>query len=555
MLRELRVRNLALIEEARLHFGPGLNALTGETGAGKTVLVEALDLLLGGRGDSGLIKAGAEKLELEASFEIEDNEPARMIAEGEGFEVDGELILRRIIGSDGKSRCYVNGRMSTVSSLSRLGERLVDIHGQHEHQRLLHPSSHLEYLDAYGDAAHQDLLRKYRLSWESWKEAKDKLELFTMAEADRLREMDLLAFQVKEIEAVRPLSGEMEELLRERKRMQNREELFNSASAAYISIAGDDGEGGVLDGLGRAEGAVARASLLDETLADLVPALRDCQERLAEAAACLRSYGETLEFEPGRLDAVEARLHALNDLARKYGRDTDEILDHLARSKARLEQLSNLDRSQDEAKAEIAELRARLETYGGALSESRRRLAEKLMKETNRELKDMNMAGMRFRIEIDRSREFAAEGGDSVEFTVSPGKEVPFRPLARIASGGELSRIMLALKIALARADAVPTLVFDELDSGIGGRTADVLAEKLRLIGDYHQVLSITHLPQVAAISGTHLSIRKEAGSKGVTTSVELLDSQRRVEELTRMLGGDEATARKHALSMLKKKT
>jgi len=554
MLRELHVRNLALIEEASLDFGPGLNALTGETGAGKTVLVEALDLLLGGRGDSGLIKPGAEKLELEAAFEVGDNHAVRRIAEEEGFEVDGEIILRRIIGSDGKSRCYVNGRMSTVATLSRLGERLVDIHGQHEHQRLLRPSSHAEYLDDFGGHDHLNLIKNYRLLWEGWKKAKENLEKINMDEAERLRGIDLLAFQVREIEAVRPLEGEMEELLKDRKRMQNREELYNTVREAYAIVAGEEGEGGVLDSLGLSEATIAKAAALDEDLKEWMLRLREAQDQLTEIAHPMRSYVDSLEFEPGRLEEVESRLRALGDLARKYGPETNEVLAHLERSRARLEELRNLDQAQDKAKEEATRLEAEIGEAARSLTESRKALAGKLTRETNKELKDMNMVGMSFQVELMEAAGFLSSGRDIVEFKVSPGKDMPFRPLGRIASGGELSRIMLALKLALARADAVPTLVFDEVDSGIGGATADILASKLSLIGNYHQVFSITHLPQIAALSDRHLSIRKDTRPKGISTSVEVLEDDSRVDELVRMLGGDKTTAREHALAMLKNK-
>lgn len=555
MLRELHVRNLALIEEASLDFGPGLNVLTGETGAGKTVLVEALDLLLGGRGDSGLVRPGAEKLELEAAFEVEDDHPARRLAEEGGFDADGgEIILRRTIASDGKSRCYINGRIGTVATLSRLGERLVDIHGQHEHQRLLNSSSHLEYLDAFGSPDHLGMLVNYGAIWEAWNRAREKMARITMDEAERLREIDLLAFRVREIGAVNPLEGEMEELLKERKRMQNREDLFDSVREAYTSIAGDQEGDGVLDRLGMAESAIARAASLDEDLSEWGSRLRGAQEQLSEAAYAMRSYAEALDFEAGRLEEVESRLRALGDLARKYGPNTSEILDHLERSKIRLEELENLGQAQDETREEAAALEAELAETAGWLSEGRKVLAEKLTRETNKELKDMNMAGMHLRVEVEGSPDFTRTGREMVEFKVSPGKGIAFRPLARIASGGELSRITLALKLALARADAVPTLVFDEVDAGIGGATADVLASKLSRIGDYHQVFSITHLPQIAALSDRHMSVSKDVRAKGITTWVELLDEDRRVDELVRMLGGDKATAREHALAMLRRK-
>ncbi len=553
MLRELRVRNLALIEDASLEFDPGLNVLTGETGAGKTVLVEALSLLLGGRGDSGMVRDGAEKTELEAAFDISGNRRLRDLLECEDLAPDEgeELILRRVIGADGKSRCYANGRLCTVGTLSRIGDHLVDIHGQHEHQRLLRLPSHLEYLDEYGGPGHLSLLEEYRGLYNAWREAARALEKADMDEAERLREIDLLSFQVREIEAVKPSEGEMEELLRERKRMQNREELFSAASRCYELLSGNGVEAAI-DRLGEAEAVLLRASYLDDELAGWCGRLREAQEELAELARALHDFAEGLEFEPGRLEEVESRLFALTDLSRKYGGDTEAILQHLERSRRRLEELMNLDARREELRCEAESALAAAREAAERLSLSRRELAERLTSETNRELEELNMAGMRFRVHWEESEDLGPAGKDRVEFQVAPGKGLPYRSLYRIVSGGELSRITLALKLSLARADAVPTLVFDEVDAGIGGTTADVLAEKLARISAYHQVLSITHLPQIAARSHTHLAVSKKEAGGEIRTEVRRLGAEERLDELVRMLGGDEGTARRHAQAMLK---
>ncbi len=555
MLRELHVSHLALIEEARLEFGPGLNVLTGETGAGKTVLVEALGLLLGGRGDSGLLRQGAQRLELEAGFEVAVCEGLRSLAEEEGMELeDGQIIVRRVMSGDGKSRCYVNGRMCTVGALSRLGERLVDIHGQHEHQRLRNPSSHVEYLDAYGDDAHAELLSEYRETYAGWVEVHGKLGACTMDDAQKLREIDLLRFQVQEIEEAQPGEGELEELLKERKRMQNREELFTAVRGAYECIVGGEMGEGAIDRLGDAEAALAKAYSLDEDLHSWTTGLRDTQGRMTDLAHEMHDYAESLDFEPGRLEEVEARLRILSGLARKYGRDGTLILEHLERSRRRLSELEDMDSQREDLLEEAGRKEAALREIGGKLTVSRRELAERLGRETNRELDELNMAGMRFRVDVAEEQGIGERGSDAVEFKVSPGRGLPYRPIARIASGGELSRIMLALKLSLARADAVPTLVFDEVDAGIGGTTADVLAAKLSRISRYHQVFSITHLPQIAALSDRHMSVNKRETPQGIVTEVCPLTGTGKVEELVRMLGGDESTARKHARSMLKRK-
>lgn len=553
MLREMRVRNLALVEEAVLEFGPGLNVLTGETGAGKTVLVEALSLLLGGRGDSGMVRDGAERMELEAAFDIGDHHELRRLVESEDLatEEGDELVLRRVMGADGKSRCYVNGRLSTVGTLARIGDYLVDIHGQHEHQRLLRQSTHLEYLDEYGGPEHLELLETYRRLYAAWREAAKALERADMDEAERLREIDLLRFQVREIEAVKPEEGEMEGLLRERKRMQNREELFSAARLAHELLAGDGGEGAV-DRLGEAEAALLRVSSMDDEPAEWCRRLREGQQELMELARAMHDFAEALEFEPGRLEEVESRLRALTDLARKYGGETAAVLEHLERSRRRLKELENLDARREELKEENERALASVLKAAEEVSSSRRKLALSLTRETDRELEELNMAGMSFRVQWEEGAELGVTGMDRIEFQVSPGKGLPYRSLGRIASGGELSRITLALKLALARADAVPTLVFDEVDAGIGGTTADVLAEKLARISAYHQVFSITHLPQIAARSDIHLAVSKREDGGKIRTVVRLLGSEERLGELVRMLGGEEATARRHARAILK---
>jgi len=307
--------------------------------------------------------------------------------------------------------------------------------------------------------------------------------------------------------------------------------------------------------LGSASRLLERAAVLDEETATWAQDLLRMQDALSELARDMRAYLEALDFQPGRLEEVESRLRELGDLSRKYGRDTGEILAYLEKARERLADLEGLDRRRDDLRAEVEAIRERMEKAAAELSASRRRLAERLTRETNRELAELNMAGMRFRVRMESAEAFTERGKDLVEFEVSPGKEMPFRPLARIASGGELSRITLALKLALARADAVPTLVFDEIDAGIGGTTADVLAEKLARISRFHQVFSVTHLPQIAAFSDVHLSVSKRQGREGVSTEVSRLEGEGRVGELVRMLGGDERTARVHAVSMLERKS
>lgn len=552
MLRELRVRNFALIEEASLEFSGGLNVLTGETGAGKTVLVEALGLLLGARGDLTEIRPGADRMELEAVFEA-GSEEVRSRLEELGLGGDGdEIIIRRILASDGKSRCYVNDRLCTVKTLNRIGELLVDIHGQHEHQRLLKNAFHLQYLDDYGDARHRSLLLEYRETHHRWRSLRERLHRLALADEERFREMDLLRYQIGEIEGADPKEGELEELAQERRRIQSREELFSAVSGAYEVVYGGD-SAGVLDALGEAAFMLERATGLDEAPARWGRSLLEVQDLLTEVCREMRDYLDLLDYEPERVEQVERRYHQLNELSRKYGRDTASILEFLENARRRLEELENLDVSRVELEREVRELEGRMEVLARGLSESRRELASILEEEVNRELSELRMGGVRFRVEMRRREEWSETGSEYVEFMISPGTDLPYRPVARIASGGELARITLALKLSLARADNVPTLVFDEIDAGIGGETADILAEKLHRVASFHQVFVVTHLPQVAAMADRHFVVRKELRRGSPHTTVRALHREERLEELCRMLGGERDTARKHALSLLKK--
>ncbi len=552
MLKELRVRNFALIREASLEFSPGLNVITGETGAGKTVLVEALGLLMGARGDSTAILPGAQRMELEAIFETNSQEVRDKLEElGLGGEED-EIIIRRILGNDGKGRCYVNDRTCTVRSLSRLGELLVDIHGQHEHQRLLKPACHLQYLDGYGDIRHRTLLQSYRELYHRWKSLRERLHRLAMDEEERFREMDLLRYQIGEIEDVDPKEGELEELARERRMMQGREELFSAVSGAYGLVYGDE-SAGVMDGLGEAASLLEKVAGLDEAPAQWGRSLLEVQEQLGEICRGMRDYLEALDFEPDRVEEVERRYRQLSELARKYGRDTASILEFLDGARRRLEELENWDMAREDMEGELKELETSLEEISQRLSESRRELASTLEEEVNRELSELRMGGVSFRVDIRPREEWSESGREEVEFMISPGKNLPYRPVARIASGGELARITLALKLSLARADSVPTLVFDEIDAGIGGETADVLADKLHRVASYHQVFVVTHLPQVAAMANRHFMASKDFKKGSPLTSVRALDREERLEELCRMLGGERETAREHATSLLRR--
>ncbi len=553
MIRSLSIKNLALIEEATLEFSEGLNILTGETGAGKTVVVSALDLVLGGRSDADKIRKGARQLELEAAFSLPQDSPALAILEESGLadDVDTlEMVVRRVVTSDGKSKCWINGHFCNTSTLMKVGEYLVDIHGQHEHQRLLKPGNHLEYLDRFGGKEHLARVSEYREIYSQYQDLKRKLEQTKLSESERLQQIDLLTMQIDEIEKANPRENELDHLLEQKRKAQHAEELFSQVGEA-LKLISNEADQGCSDLAGKAIALLDRAVLLDPKLAHQVEELEETRARLDEVAYDLKGYLMELQFEPGYLEEIESRIYTLKNLHNKYGAGYQEIMNFLDGAKAKLVELENHQSIMGKLQKELESKEKELGEKSKRVSAERKKIAESLAIEVNRELSEMNMGGVTFRVLVEKTSELSENGGDLVEFQISPGKGEPFRPMNKIASGGELSRIMLALKIVLAKADQIDSLVFDEVDAGIGGPTAKVIGKKLSQLSRFHQVLNVTHLPQIAAFANAHFLVSKMESPDRVVTKVELLLGQLRKEELARMLGGGSETAVKHAEELI----
>ncbi|MGC8836941.1 MAG: DNA repair protein RecN, partial [Anaerolineae bacterium] len=520
---------------------------------------------LGGRGDAGLVSPGAERMELEAAFDAPEGDDWRELLAEEGLEPGEELILRRVIHDDGKGRCYVNGRMCTVGTLARLGEHLVDIHGQGGHLSLLRVREHLNFLDRYGGLLPlrqevADLVGRLR-------EVRSELQALRQDERELARRIDLLEYQIGEIEAAHLRPGEEEELLAERNRLAHAEELMALADEALTLLEEGSGEApSVRDGLEMALRALRGLLRLDRSLETTVQGLEDLSYSLAEAAREVRGYREGVEFDPRRQRQVEERLGLIHSLKRKYGDSIEEILAYAEAARRELQGITHRGERIEELEAEEERLLREIGEKAARLSAARQEAASRLAAEVERHLADLHMERARFSVEVrqvphpqgawvgERRYAFDATGIDQVEFLVTANPGEPLRPLAKVASGGETSRLMLALKTVLTTADEIPSLIFDEIDVGVGGRTGGVVGQKLwRLtlpspqMPAGHQVLCVTHLPQIAAFADAHFRVAKAVVGGRTVTRVERLEGEAVVDELAQMLGTETEATRESA--------
>ena len=552
MLLEIRVRNFAVIDAVTTSFAPGLNVLTGETGAGKSMLLDAILLIRGARAQTDVIRTDTETATVEAVFDVAPRGPAAAVLEEAGLGLDqGQLVIRRELARSGRHRAFVNDSPVTVGLLERLGDHLVEIHGQHEHQRVLEPARQLDLLDRFADAEELrdrvgDLFAKHRA-------AKAELERARAAARDRAQREDLLRLQVSELDAARLRVGEEEELRVERRRLQHAERLWAGLAEAGGLLNDDDSS--AMSRLHRTARLLRDLARLDPAFAAPADSVDGAGALVEDALAAVRSLRESITMTPGRLDAIDERLDALTRLKRKYGDTESAMLAFREEAAAELERLGRHEEILAEQERLLGELDAELSGAAHELAKRRGDAAERLAGETARELRQLGMERARFEIAVARApfEEIGPRGLDRVEFRLStnPGEDV--RPLARIASGGELSRTMLALKAILARADRVPTMIFDEVDSGIGGRVAAVVAQKLAAAAEGRQVLCVTHLAPIAARAAHHVRVSKSVRGGRTRVSAELVTGEARVEEIARMVAGDRVTetARGHARELL----
>ena len=539
MLELLHIENIAVIEEADIQFHPGFNALTGETGAGKSIVIDAMGAVLGERTSRELIRTGAEKAFVSAEFSHVPAELPGLEETGIAPDEDGNLLLQREIGGDGKNACRANGRPITVAQLRRIGAELLNIHGQHDGQQLLDEEQHGAYLDRFGKT--ERTLSAYQKEYSAMTELKARIKALKMDEAEKARRMDSLRFQIGELERAELVPGEEEELAARRNILRNGEKYIGALSGADYCLSGDDECGGAVSQLREAEEAMSAVRNLGDDLAELYKRLEELRCEAYDLAEIIRDKRAEFDFSPAELDAVESRSDQLYRLKKKYGATVEDMLAYLDKCRAELDAIETADDTlilleQKLKKAETATLAA-----GAELTRVRREAAKVLEGRIQRELRDLDMNKVRFAIEFTE-KEPSSDGCDTIRFLMSANVGEDLRPIARIASGGELARIMLALKNVLAEQESIGTLVFDEVDTGVSGRAAQKVAEKLAQVSRRKQVLCVTHLPQLAAMADTHFSVEKGERGGRTYTEVILLNREQRKAELARITGGSKVT-------------
>jgi DNA repair protein RecN (Recombination protein N) len=570
LLQELYIRNFALIEEIRLSFGEGLTILTGETGAGKSIILDALGLIAGGRASSEMVRQGTDKAIIEALFLVEQDQDAwKPFLQDMGleWEEDNTLVITREVSASGKSISRINGRIVTVQMLRQIGRRLLEIVGQHENQALLRVEDQLELLDAFGGSEIASLRQEVGQLYHQFNDARHRLREAQLGEKERMQRIDILRFQLEEIESAGLSPGDEVRLEEERRLLAHAEKLFASASRAYQRLyQGNEREPSALDLLYRIQQDLASAEKYDASLSKMIESIQTAGYQLEEVAHELRAYRDTIESNPARLSELEERLSLLSRLQKKYGENAEAILQYAEQIKKELFDLENHEEHLIKLERDVDRIGRELAEKALFLSQKRKEVAEDLSELVMGELTQLMMPRTQFAIHF---QEFADEDGvriggrkvhvsetgiDRVEFLFSPNVGEPLRPLAKIASGGELSRTMLALTTILSNVAGVQTLVFDEVDTGISGRAAQAVAEKLSLVSTRKQVICVTHLPQVACMADTHYQIVKSQKGSRTQTLVSLLQERERIEELARMLSGAELTdtTRKAAEEMLR---
>ncbi len=543
MLSLLHIENIAVIEQAEIRFDDGFNVLTGETGAGKSIVIDAIGAVLGERTSRDLIRTGARAARVEAIFA---DLPALTWFEenGVGPDENGELLLQRELHQDGKNVCRAGGKLLTVSQLKTLGQQLLNIHGQHEGQLLLEEDRHLGYLDRFGEL--EELLTDFQVSYRKVAELRNEIAALHMDEAERERRIDSLNYQIAELERGDLKPGEEEMLLARRDLLRNAEKLIDAVQGAHFALSGDEDSAGAVALIGDAEYSLGNVRHVNDSLEELTKKMAQLRFAADDLAEQVRDLREDFDFSPGELDEIESRLDVIFRLRKKYGNTVEEMLAYLDRCRNELEQIQDSDDALMRLEQQLDKARKEALQKGRVLSEHRQNTAKILQERIQNELAQLDMPKVRFAAQFaakDGPDGMDATGLDQVRFLMSANVGEDLKPIARIASGGELARIMLALKSVLAENDDVTTLIFDEVDTGVSGRAARKVAEKMADIAGTKQVLCVTHLPQIAAMADTHFSVEKGERDGRTFTRVELLSPERRREELARLSGGATVTA------------
>ncbi|MDT8452606.1 MAG: DNA repair protein RecN [Gammaproteobacteria bacterium] len=552
MLLHLTIRNFAIIDALELDFETGLTALTGETGAGKSILLGALGMVLGDRADNDSIKQGADHAEIVAEFDIQNNEAVSSWLVEQALNADDECLLRRRVSKDGRSRAYINGTPVNLQLIRELGEMLIDIHGQHEHQSLMKPVAQRHLLDDY--ANHANLIEAVSNAYVQLKLVHEQLQHLEQAGSDRNNRLDLLRFLTQELDALALEDNEYEKLNEQHSRLAHAEKLTTTVQQSLEELYGND-DSNIQSNVARVIASLQDIAEVDEKLNPVVDMLQDALVQIDESVAQLRTYGDAIELNPAELEVIEQRLQVILDLARKHRVEPGALGELHQQLAHELSELDHADERLEELRNEYKTLEQTYRNAAQSLSNSRSKAAKKLDKAITKAMQTLGMSGGKFIIEISRNdnEKRSAHGIDRIDFTVTANTGQPCKTLARVASGGELARISLAIQMITAAQTRIPTLIFDEVDSGVGGRIAEIVGQHLRILGNSNQVVCITHLPQVASQAHQHLRVHKQSDKKQTRTGVDTLSRQQRIEEIARMLSGIDITQQSlaHAEEMI----
>lgn len=554
MLKSLYIKDYALIEKINIEFGNGLNIITGETGAGKTILIDAMNLLLGERANTEVVRKGAEKSVVEGLFDIEDNSKVKSFLKENEIEYQPELILRREISLKGSNRCFMNDSPVNLNLVKELGNLMVDLHGQHDHQSLLRVETHIDFIDEYGDT--QELMRNYKWLYSSLSKLLNDLRLLVEKELTLKEKKEIYAFQIKEIDAVSPEKDEDEKLIAELKILENSEKLLDLTSTIYSQLY--ESENSLFDSFNDIKNKVEELVEIDIAFSEIKDESQSVSALLNDIAEFLRKYSAQIELDPEKLESMRERLSALAMLRKKYGGSIKSVLEFRSKIGKEYELAENYSASRKQLAEKIKALR---ETCGGAaekLSKKRKEIARKVETEVQEVLKDLDIKNAQFKVKIENSfadddsndyiisknkkYRYSQNGFDSVEFYISTNPGEDPKPLTKVASGGEVSRVMLAMKTILAKSDKLPLLIFDEIDTGISGKVAQKVGQALKSLASYHQIISITHLPQIAGLADHHYSVEKKILGERVVSLVTKLNENSRIREVAKLLSGENVT-------------
>lgn len=552
MLLEISIKNFAIIEEISLTFENGMTVLTGETGAGKSIIIDAMNLMLGARASLDVIRHGANKAEIEGLFSVGENAALTQILEENGIEVTEELIIRREILQNGRSIGRINGQMVNLTTLRAVGQYLVDIHGQHDQEELMKPNMHIRMLDEFGDSHFASVKKHYQDLFERYRRLRKRVLTKQKNEQEHKARIEMLEFQIAEIEAAALKSGEDQALNQKRDKLLNHKHIADTLTNAYVML--DDEEFSSLSNIRSAMNDLMTLEEFDADYKDMSSNVSEAYYILEEVTKHLGDVIDELDFDAGSLQQIEARLEVIYSITRKYGGSVDDVLDYYENITKEYNLLTGNDESSDDMEKELKRLEKELIVAAENLSQERHRLAKNLEAEIKQELADLYMEKADFQVQFSKGK-FNRDGNEAIEFYISTNPGEGFKPLVKVASGGEISRLMLAIKSAFSRKEDKTSIVFDEVDTGVSGRVAQAIAQKIYKIGSHGQVLAISHLPQVIAIADYQFFIEKRSDENTTVSTVRLLSEEERVEEIAKMLAGSDITemAREQARELLKK--